>query len=416
MSPADFMFWFWAAFGVLCLACAVYVVRASLREKDVKSIIALAFLALFAAPTWAQGIPANEAIDAARLQGALVAQDTFNALVLGASAQATPAVTMTATVEDGHVLGSDGMWYLGNVPYTRTRTLMSGGYYYRGRCCYQSPSYYAYSYARYYAPAKQATQAVFPTYVYKGWKDRLADFDSQVLDQKAYLAARQQSFASLGISEQSYGSQSYTKTYGGQTAFAYSQPYSLSQFSATYSGATPDLLFQQSARFLDSALDVFKQGSTEHRGLIQDERERQGRAAEILAKGLSIEKAANALNAAPSTTTVTTTAGVTNGVSNVPPPVPDGARLPPQGTGQVERMSDADFMAQIAVPSCQKCHTGAEARAKFEIKNYLLLNPAQKKIVRARLTTSDPKKHMPRDDKDQPVDLEPDKLKEFLTH
>ncbi len=46
--------------------------------------------------------------------------------------------------------------------------------------------------------------------------------------------------------------------------------------------------------------------------------------------------------------------------------------------------------------NCAACHYGARVEGKFDVSKFWAMSPAEKAVVRERLTTSDLKKRMPR--------------------
>lgn len=332
------------------------------------------------------------------------------------------------TVEDGYTY-RDGYWWYYQNPYTRERVVTPGSVYYANGCRYTSAPSYSYSYTLYTGKIAPAyTPPAVPSYTEPGWRGKLLDIASQ--RDKGELALRQlsaehsaylESLNALGLSGNfrinGYGqSLGYPQSsYGGANLGSYGvngntlYGYSYQSIKDAYGETNMNTLYQQAARNTQTAQQLGGQAHTEFSALVAAAGNNQARVAEILAKAAAVERAFNAANPQPRTTTTT------SGSGTIIKPNPPNDPMPPADDQQAIQ-DGISFLKNTGVPLCGTCHSGANAKGKFDIASYPNLTQAQKAVVWERLTTTDDNLVMPRTADGRPARLSGAQKREFFTH
>lgn len=219
---------------------------------------------------------------------------------------------------------------------------------------------------------------------------------------------------------------SYQPNYSGQTGYSYGAQYnygaplsantvygySVNSLRDQYGTTDLNLLYQQAARLTQNAQSLAGQAGSDFSGLVGDAGNNAARVAEILSRARAAQIALEAANLPPSSRTVTSssgtvtggTAGSSLGISGglgggIPPMNPveglNGAARALPGQGNGGGGNPALFLQAVGTPRCSSCHSGKDAKKGFDIANYTLLDPDQKRVVWKRILSEDPKVVMP---------------------
>jgi hypothetical protein len=292
--------------------------------------------------------------------------------------------SLAAAQSDGEVdqgftfKAADGLWWQGGAPFTRSLVTTPGGYYYRGRCCYQYPATTSYSYQRAALVVKQNTKIVeklvVPPYS-PDWKIELTKYMDARNDREAYL----QAISALGVPVQQHGyaqSHSTTVTAGSSADTLYG--YSVKALQA-YNFDT-SALYQQAYRLAQSSQEIGSKAVSEHNSLVQVAAESNTEAARIIAKGLA---AGNVLKALEGPATLTTTSTTVGPAPAQMPLANDAPRLDPR-------------LVSLLQNKCIQCHGPSAPKGNLDLTKWAVLDATVKQKVLERTLTQDGAKRMPR--------------------
>lgn len=329
----------------------------------------------------------------------------YTALRLCWTAIALVALSVTTTRASDWVVShrADGYTVYHGSPYywrgddAYTRALYTRPGYYQYGYYYPAQSYYQYSYSHtYYTPAPQAT---YKPYDWRSQLLKIAEERDKIegkmrlaqQDHNQYLEAVQAlglqgnfRFTNYGASPYgSYGTAAYTQQVGsygaqGQTQYGYS----VKEVTELYGDNYVPGLFQQAAQLAKGSQQLAGQATTDFSSLVGQEGANKARVAEVLARGAA---AAAALKASEPQASAKYTKQEFR--------IDSQAQTAPASVAPAGRRAQA---AALLNARCAKCHTGAEAKGKFESVRYFDLTPRQRAGVIALCTTQDADKRMPR--------------------
>jgi transposase-like protein len=346
--------------------------------------------------------------------------------------------------------------YGDNRYFTRAWVTNPTTYYYS--CGYQyayAPSGY-YKYTEVYPSAYTASAYVAPTYG-NGWREQLLGIARQrdkyelenrrlAIDQAAYV----ESVKVLGLAGNfnvqgygqgvnypnavypayglAYGANANLGSYGnngnnGSTVYGYS----VAQVAQAYGVVDRQKLYAQAYKLGEGAQQAGTVATESFHRLVGEEGQNAARVLEALArsneslaKGEAAERALKAAAPAASSTTSTTISGTAVGGS-VPPlnTGGNGAAGVAEARTAVSSEDTKAFLTNVVTPNCAGCHTGKGDKlpGSFDIVGaWSRMTRQQKDVVRERIATRDPEKHMPRSQDGKPLDLSEADQAAFWTH
>lgn len=305
--------------------------------------------------------------------------------------------------EDGYTY-RDGYWWKGGCAYCREKV------YWYDRCghCYY---YWRYSKVPF---AERVVERTVETVKSSDpdWRGKLLDIaaardrtQGEIQKGQAEQNYFVQAVGALGLTGnfniQNYGAFPLGGTLGqsfqlsaagvqGNTVYGY-QGYN--QTADLYGSTDMNALYQQASRLTQNAQTLAGQAATDFSGLATQAGGNHAKVAEILAKGQAVQAMAKAITADPSAHVETRTFAFRVG------PGEDGkVKVEPVEPGNVavNVQATAKQFQALAAARCASCHTGQEAKGKFQIAQYVSLAPAAKAKVWERLVAPDGMKRMPR--------------------
>lgn len=339
-------------------------------------------------------------------------------------------VLVNGFVADGYTF-NNGYWYQGDQAFTRQLWTQPGYYTYSGYCGSCRTWVAGYDFYR-YTPVQlvvqyQQTAPSLPSYRDPGWRGKLLDIAAHrdkiegtirqgAFEQQYFMEAVNGLGLSGNFRMNNYGASppysQYQAQYGsvtnfganGQTAYGYSY----NTLAQLYGGSDLNTLYQQAAQLGHGVQRAASEAQAGFQTLVGAEGQNRARVAEILARGQMAEQILKAL-VTPSATVETKGFSFRIGPQGVIEKVED------QTVDPATRQKVKEMWVDLAKNRCASCHTGPEAKKGFDIATYPSFSPARKQEVLKRLTTTDDKVLMPRNqDGSAGARLTSDELRLFL--
>lgn len=326
------------------------------------------------------------------------------------------AFPLHATSEDGFTF-SEGYWWKGGTAYSRQRVNWGPWIYPSHYYGYSFTPYQAYYYYE-YTPAVKQIDSTAPDAESKlldiaAARDRI---EGRVRLANQKHAAFMEKVDKLGLGGnftwQNYGIAPQGPSYGGSLpgipkSFFYGNfgangntVYGYNAISQAYNQLDPNILFQQSSTRAQSALELGKQANTEANSLISSALAPLGQAATIQAEGIARARVLEASKGAPQSTTVIQGQGLAPVAPAIMPKIAVGSNL--------------TAAQQVRFEACASCHSGPNAKAKFDIAMFDKFGPEDRMHVLNLLVTDDDSKRMPRKVDGSADRLPFEKFKAFL--
>jgi hypothetical protein len=308
------------------------------------------------------------------------------------------------TNDGGYVLAADGYWWYNGNAYNRVTTYYSSSYYVNGVCYPPGPYYrYVFSHAQ---PAL--------TYNDPQWRSKLLDIAAQrdKVEGDVRKSAFEQAYfldsvKTLGLEGNfkwqnygyappygygssgslGYGSALQLSTAGANGSTVYG--YSYNQQASIY-GEDLGAYMTMADRQVQAVAKILADANANFTDRIGQAGEEQNRVAQVIAKGKVLEQVLKSLDTKNSTVNTQVYSYKATVGKDGKVQVENQPNAP--GVGDTRKQFEA-----LAVAKCASCHTGADAKGKFDVTQYPAMTPGQKLHVLERLTTQDATKVMPRD-------------------
>ena len=296
-----------------------------------------------------------------------------------------------AAVHASDYVHRDGYYWKDGYAYTRAQYYQPGYY----KCGAYYPGYYYYTYT--YVPAYNSASV---TYSDPGWRSKLLDIAAardKIEGEMRKSAAEQRYFteavSALGLTGnfrfQNYGADPYgysphSNAYaavntGGSTLYGYS----VKQVADLYGATDMNVLYQQAERLTRGAQDLAGQANTQHGALVQQEGNNKARVAEILAKAELLKSLDQ-----PRATVTKQEVGFKQ-----------ESTTKADSSAALAQTVDTDIRVAfqaVLKTECLACHSGADAKAKYDLTHWDTMGRAERSKAVLRLTTTDQDKVMPR--------------------